>query len=545
MSDDARSLIAYQEAIATKRQNLDQWWQDIALRVMPDQAKFTTIDEEGTKRIDRVFSGKPVTDNQRFAAVLDDLLTPRTQQWHALAPDDDEITNSQSAKEYLERLNKALFTMRYRPRANFASQKHRGYMSVGAFGNSCLFIDENVGDGAIYRQLHMREVFWSENDQGTIDQVYRRYCMKAQAAVKAAARFGWELPSDITKAAEKSPMQEFEFLHVVRPNDDRKMGRVDSAGMPWASFYVSLTGQKVLSTGGHTSWPFAIGRYTIGPGESYGRSPAMSAWGSILTLNEQKKTILRAGQKEVDPPILLQEDGVLEAFNLRPGALNFGGVSTDGTPLAVPFKTGANIPLGLELMQIESIDIEDAFLVSIFKILSENPQMTATQVLEIVQQKATLLAPTMGQMHSEDLGPLIEREIDILARDSRFAWINDDMPPELRERGGAYKIEYRSPLARAMRAQDGVAIMRTLEALPAALAVDKNAAYVVDIPESLRELAEINGMPAKLLRGREDVEQIISDQNESEQAAALAAAAPEMSAAALNAAKAEQLRLGA
>jgi hypothetical protein len=87
--------------------------------------------------------------------------------------------------------------------------------------------------------------------------------------------------------------------------------------------------------------------------------------------------------------------------------------------------------------------------------------------------------------------------------------------------------------------------MRTLEALPAALAVDKNAAYVVDIPESLRELAEINGMPAKLLRGREDVEQIISDQNESEQAAALAAAAPEMSAAALNAAKAEQLRLGA
>ena len=227
---------------------------------------------------------------------------------------------------------------------------------------------------------------------------------------------------------------------------------------------------------------------------------------------------------------------------MRSGALNYGAVSSDGTPLAIPFKGGANVPLGLELMQLEQMEIEESFLVSIFKILAEHPQMTATQVLEITQQKATLLAPTMGRMQSEDLGPQLEREIDLMSRDSRFGWITEDMPDSLRDAGGAYKIEYRSPLARAMRSQDGVAIMRTFEALPAAASIDPNAALVIDVPASLRELAEINGVPAKLMRDKKTVEAMQAKKAQADAQAQAASMAPEMSQAALNAAKAEQLR---
>jgi hypothetical protein len=116
------------------------------------------------------------------------------------------------------------------------------------------------------------------------------------------------------------------------------------------------------------------------------------------------------------------------------------------------------------------------------------------------------------------------------------------MPAELAEHGAQYKIEYRSPLARAMRAQDGVAIMRTFEAMPTAVALDKNAAYVIDVPGSLRELSEINGMPAKLVRDAKTVSRIVEQREQQEAAAAAASVAPEMSQAALNAAKAEQIR---
>jgi hypothetical protein len=540
MSDDVQSIIKHQTQLAEKRVNWESWWQDIAYRVMPAQAQFTTKSLEGEKRTERLFDANAVTACERFAAVMDDLLTPRTQLWHALLPEQDEIAESGESKQFLEKLNKALNSMRYRPRANFASQKHQGYMSLGAFGNSCLFIDEDPAFGARYRQIHMSEVFWAENHQGMIDVLYRKFSWGAR---KALMMWGDAVPEKIRMAAEKEPFKEFEFIHCVRPNEDSKI--VDpftGRPSPFAQYYVALEGKVMLKAGYVSAWPYAIGRHMVSPNEVYARSPAMAAWPAIMTINEEKKTVLRAGQKEVDPPLLLQEDGLLEAFNLRPGALNYGAVSSDGLALVQPLKTNANVPLGLELMQLEKQHIEDSFFVTIFKILTDNPQMTATQVLEVVQQKATLLAPIMGRQQSEDLGPLIERELSIMSHMSEYAWIHEEMPEELREQGAAYKIEYRSPLARAMRAQDGVAIMRTFEALPTAISIDPDSANVIDVKEAMRELAEINGVPAKLLRDKKEVDAIVAQKRQEESAANAASVAPEMSQAALNAAKAEQIR---
>jgi len=537
MSDDANSILQHQSQLESERLNFTNWWQQVAYRVMPSEATFTVETEQGQHRTERLFTGKPVILNERFGAVLDDLLTPRTQIWSVLLPVDEDLSDDQDVKEYLEEVNKVLFAMRYSPRANFASQKHQGYLSVGAFGNSSMFIDEEVGVGPRYRHIPTKESFWAENQHGMVDIHYRRFKMTARQALQ---RFGNKLPEKIRNAAEKKPFEKCEFVHCVRPNDDRKAGRQDYTGMAWASYYVAVESKQMLDVGGYSSWPYSIGRYMLGAGETYARSPAMACWSAILTLNEEKKTILRAGQKEVDPPILLTEDGALEPFNLRPGALNHGTVSAEGVPLAVPFKSGANIPLGMELMALETQDLEDAFLTTVFRVLVENPQMTATQVLEIAQQRGVLLAPIMGRQHSEDLGPLIARELDIAAR----AGLLPEMPDALREVGGQYKIEYRSPLARAMRAQDGAAILRTWEALPAAIGLDPNAAYVLDVPGSARELAEINGVPAKYIRDEKTVEQIVAQKQQAEASMQQAAMAPEVSQAALNAAKAESLRMG-
>jgi len=535
-----------QAKLAENRNQWDAWWQQIAYRVMPSQATFQVDDVEGTKRMERLFSGKPVISNERFGAVLDDLLTPRTQEWHGLTPqDEDELGDDQDVKVYLERLNKLLFALRYRPAANFAAQKSQGYLSVGAFGNSCLFVDEDIGKGPRYKHLFLKELFWAENHAGIIDTMYRKYSLSSHQAVQCAKLYGWNaLPEAITTAADKDPFKKFDFLHCVKPNEELIPSRKDYRGMPWSSYYVSYEGKTVLQEAGYHAWPFAIGRYLLAPNETYARSPAMAAWGAILTLNEEKKTVLRAGQKAVDPPLLLTEDGALEPFNMRSAALNHGALSNEGTPLVQPLQGGENIPLGLELMALEEREIEDSFLVTLFKVLTDNPQMTATQVLEIAQQKATLLAPVMGRQHSEDLGPLIGREIDIASRMSQNAWILEEMPDSLRERGGQYQIEYRSPLARAMRAQDGVAIMRTFEALPAAQALDQHSTMVIDIPSSVRELAEINGVPAKLIRDKKTYEQMVKLAQQQQDLQQAAVAAPGISQAALNATKADQIRAG-
>src|SRR5688572_28141357 len=177
---DAKWLLDQQSRLESDRSNYDSWWQDIAYRVLPAQATFNTVTSGGEKRTERLFAGKPVIANERFAAVMDDLLTPRSQVWHMLAPDDDDLAEDQETKEYFEAVNKILFAQRYRPRANFASQNGQGYLSLGAFGNSCLFIDETVGEGPRYKSLYMRDVYWTENHDGMVDVVNRKMCLSGR-----------------------------------------------------------------------------------------------------------------------------------------------------------------------------------------------------------------------------------------------------------------------------------------------------------------------------------------------------------------------------
>jgi hypothetical protein len=120
--------------------------------------------------------------------------------------------------------------------------------------------------------------------------------------------------------------------------------------MSYASHYVSLEGQKICRLpgregDGYTTFPYAISRYYQCANEAYGRSIAMDVLPSLKTLNEQKKTMLKQGHRVVDPVLLAHDDGVLDGFSLQPGALNPGGVSSEGRLLVQPLPTG-NISAG-------------------------------------------------------------------------------------------------------------------------------------------------------------------------------------------------------
>jgi hypothetical protein len=117
------------------------------------------------------------------------------------------------------------------------------------------------------------------------------------------------------------------------------------------------------------------------------------------------------------------------------------------------------VQVTVEMMQEERELIKDAFLVSLFQILTESPQMTATEVIERTNEKGILLAPTVGRQQSEYLGPMIDRELSLLAE----MRLLEPMPPAIREARGEYHVNYTSPLARAQRAQEVAGMSRTLE----------------------------------------------------------------------------------
>lgn len=531
----AAEIIRREAQLQSQQANFRKYWEELAYYVMPAQATFLVQPSEGLKRTERLFDNTAVTANRRFAAAVESMLTPQSQEWHKLQPESADLSDDQEVKEYLDKVNEILFAQRYRAGANFQSQTQECYLSLGAFGNAALFIDEDAGAaGFRYRCVPMQEVVWSQNHQGTVDTVFRKFKREHRQAVQ---QFGSRCPSEIVKLAEDQPYAESEFIHCVEPNLDRKIGKVDYTGMRFKSTYISVMGQCEVQNGGYRVFPYAISRYSVAPRENYGRGPAMECFPAIRTLNEEKKTILRAGQSQVNPAMLLHEEGVLEAFSQRPGALNYGMLSSDGTPLAAPLQTGANIPLGMELMKVEKDEINDAFLTSLFQFLSQTRgDETAEEVRAREAQTATMLAPTMGRQQSEFLGPMIHCELTL----ADTMGLLPPLPKQLARARGGYKVSYQSTMARNMRLAEAGAIMDTIQALGVLAQIDPDAADIMDIVAAARELAEIKGVPAKLLRTDDQIAQLKQQKEQAAQAQGIAEHAPGLSKAALNLAQAQQ-----
>jgi len=324
--------------------------------------------------------------------------------------------------------------------------------------------------------------------------VWRRYRMTLRQIVQ---RWGEDaLPQNLKGIYGRTPEEEAFVLHCIKPREDYEAGRIDYKGMPFASYYLLEEGKSVLEEGGYRTFPVATSRYITAPGEIYGRSPAMMVLPAIKVLNEEKKTVLKQGHRVVDPVLLAHDDGVLNGFSLKPGALNSGAVNSDGRPLVHPLPTG-NIAIGKELMDDERAAINDAFLVSLFQILVEQPQMTATEVLERAREKGALLSPTMGRFQSESLGPMILREYDVL----KAQGLIPTPPPELLEARATWKVEFDAPLNRAMRAEEGAGFQRSVQfGIEIANATqDPSALDAFDFDTAQRELADINGVPFRWL----------------------------------------------
>lgn len=534
----AEEVISEFKEISGKRTNWESHWQEVAERMLPSFADtFNTFNTTtpGRKNTEHIFDSTAQVALKRFAAILDSLLTPRNATWHRLIPDDPDIARDRQTRLWFEEVNRLLFRYRYAPKANFTSQNQQNYLMLGGFGTGCVFTDQLDGEpGLRYRALHLGEIYFAENHQGLIDKAYRRFELTARQAVQ---KWGDALPESIRDKAEKQGDTKFWFIHCVKPRMDYDPERLDAKGKPFASYYVSEEGKKTLEDGGYTTFPYAISRYEQAPGEVYGRGPAMDVLPAVKVLNEEKKTLLKQGHRAVDPVLLMHDDGVMSTFSMKPGAKNYGGVNADGRALVHTLPTG-NLAVGQEMMNDERALINDAFLITLFQILVDTPQMTATEVMERTREKGILLAPTVGRQQSEYLGPLIEREVDVLNQRGLLP----PMPPAMVEAGGEYRIEYDSPISRTQRAEEVAGLMRTVEST-------LNIVNITQDPEPLDhfdwdkivpEVAEIQAVPERWMRAKEEVKALRQDRRQQQETNQMIDAAPGAAAVMNAAAKVRQ-----
>ena len=476
------------QKLHSQRSQWEKHWQELADYMLPRKADITKKRTQGDKRTELIFDSTAIHAVELLASSLHGMLTSPSSPWFSMRYRDLQLAQNDAANEWLEGcvelINKEF------QRSNFQQEIYELYYDLVVFGTGCLFVDFD-DEGLRFSTRHIAEILISEDMNDRVDTVYRKFQLNAR---QLAQRFGEEnLPDKVKKDLDKDPYQDHDIIHVVYP-------RADNLGSspirkPVGSIYYHAESKALLGEGGFDELPFMVPRFNKDSVSIYGRSPAMSCLPDVKMVNKMSEVSIRAAQKQIDPPLMVPDDGFLLPVRTTPGALNFYRTGTRDR--LEPLQAGATNPIGIAMEEQRRNAIRAAFYVDQLQ-LQTGPQMTATQVLALQEQQMRSLGSVMGRLQHELLQPLIQRSFKLMLRKGRL-----DVPPEELQ-GQDIDIEYVSPLAKAQKLTDLQSMMRGLEVL-LQLGQSLPVMDYIDDDGLVKYLVDVAGMPAKVIKSNEEV----------------------------------------
>ena len=477
-----------------KRSNWESHWQEVSDLMLPRKAEITKERARGDKRNTQIFDATAIHALELLAASLHGMLTSSANRWFSLRFKELSLNENDEAKEWLEDATSRMYDAI--AKSNFQQEIFECYHDLIAFGTACLLIENDQEDTLLFSARHIKEVYIQENKKGLVDTIYRRFKMPAQAV---ANKFGFEnLSREIQNTSQKNPFDEVELVHVVRPREDFDPGKEDKQNMPFESVYFEYNSGHIISIGGFRENPYVIPRYLKASTEQYGRSPGMNALPDVKVLNKMVENSLKAAAKQIDPPLLIPDDGMIAPIRMSPGSINY--YRSGSRDRIEPLNINANTAITLNNENQRRDAIAKMFHVDQL-LIQENRNMTATEVLQRNEEKMRILGPVLGRLQSELLSPMITRIFNIMLRQGLFL-----QAPEILLKQ-ELKIEYVSPMALAQRSQELQSLMRGLE-LFGSMSQTMPVMDYIDEDGLVKQIIDILGLPAKVIKSDNQVKQI-------------------------------------
>lgn len=499
----AAKIIKQKEKMHNDKSNFEHVWQEISEFVLPNRGDFTVTRSKGDRADARVFDTTAVHANEMLAAAIHSGLTSPESRWFYLRTTSITKATTPVAK-WIERATEIMEATFADTSSGFYQQNHEFLLDLVAYGTSCMYVDEDITSGVRFVTRHMSEISAIENSKGKVDTVARDFCFTAR---QAEQEWGEDkLPRKMKTALTSDPQKKFDIVHFVMPRKDAMRIAPEEVNdiaedREFIAFYIAVDDKHVLDVSGFYENPYLVVRWEKMVGDVYGRSPAWNSLSDIRMINVMSETIIRAAQKQVDPPLLVADDGVIMPLETRPSGINVGGVSFDGRPLIQPLNSGARVDIGLEMMEQRREAILRSYFVDQF-IRKQGTPVTATEAQQNQQNSLRLTGPQLNRVQTEYLGPLIDRVFAIHQRSGRFP----EAPEELAEQNLA--IEYTSPLAKNQRSQELFSLNRAIQSASILIESNPEVLDVLDADAHFKDSLKIAGVPASSMRSDEDVQGI-------------------------------------
>jgi len=492
----------------------DTWlasFKSLKTYVNQTRGRFNEIPNSG-KMIDHqvILDGHATQDLRILASGMQSGMTSPTRPWFELAIDDDYLMKDRQVRMWLDEVAAIMF--RIIGDSNVYGTFYSMYEELGQFGTAAsafLEDDEKVIRG---RPFTCGEYFLKVNEKGIVDGFARKFMMTVDNMVRMFRKENCSI--QVQQKYDNGQTEDYiKVFHLIEPNDKRIPGQLGFKNMPFRSVYwESNNEEEVLSIGGFEEFPVVAPRWdTVTTEQVYGYGPGWYALGNIKQLQKTILDKLNAKEKSHNPP--MQRDASVEGqANLLPGGVTATSSTLPNGGLRPAYQINAQLESFIELINELKASIDKDFFVNLFFMMVnfDKSNMTATEVAERQQEKVMMMGPVLEKLQSEMLDPFLERLFGILQRN----YLIPEPPDALS--GMTIKPVYISILAQAQKAIGVNSISRVIGFINGVLPLKQDAADVYDIDEAIREVALMEGTPAKLIREIETVQQIRKNRAEAQ-----------------------------
>lgn len=492
---NADGIVQRHERMKSKRQaDVESVWRDCYDHTFPLRGNGLSSDtrsaSSGQDKQARILDSTASDSCNILASNIMAGLTPSNAAWFAL----DVGNETDEERRWLDESADLLWENIHM--ANFDAEAFEGCLDIASAGMFALYVDEDRERGGFaFEQWPLGQCsFGSTRPDGRVDIVHREYVLTAEQAERDFGR--GKLPEQIRKAAQDKPEQEFRFLHAIYPRSPHVVGAKLAKNLPVASCHIALDDKTVVRESGYHEMPVVVPRWIRVPGSVYAVGPMYSALPDVRLLNELKAIELSAADIAVSGMWLGIDDGVFNPRTVKLGPRKII-VAAEKDSLT-PLQTGANFQLSDMMVAKLQAAIRKVLMADQLT-PQDGPQMTATEVHVRVEMIRKLLGPIYGRLQAEYLKPLIERCFGIAFR----AGIFRPAPQSLR--GRSFSVRYVSPMARAQKLEDVMAVEATWAAAGQLAQFKPEILDELDASKSLELLIEGRGAPQSIRRSAEDV----------------------------------------
>ena len=514
MADVEKLLELYREMQRSK-DKVTSHLADIAAVMRPERGGFAGQDvPDGNRLYDEIFDSTPQEAARGLANALGAMMRPDGQKWFYIRADEPELNDDDDARMWFDEVEARMMKRAFsNPKSRFRQMAAEADRDVVIFNTAAMFIGEKPDrSGMLYQTQPLRDIFFMTDENNVPNAVIRRYMLNCR---QAYGLFGGKVGKAVREAEERANRDvKIEHIHVVIPRNERKVGPLNT-NMPFTSIWIEVSQKELLVESGFLEFPFVITRFETNPGEDWGRGPGMMALPHANMLQAMDETIIISGQKRVEPPLLVPDDGTFNAANTFPGGISYYDSELAREMGRIPIEaldTKGDIAVGLEMQQDRRQQVMRVFYRHVLNLPIDGPEMTATEVIARDKEFLRELSGLFGSLESDYIAPIVERTFNVMLRNNAFP----DIPEVLL--GQNVNFEYESPVKR-VRQQIEAAAARMwkddLMTIAAAGRTDVLDVLNVDAYAEFQAMAQ--GVPLKVMNNVRTVEAIRAQRAEQQQ----------------------------